>query len=515
MLWCLIVLGIVLRFSQLDRKAYWCDETLTLQHISGYASNEIHDRLIVSGQPFQFKDLKQFQEYTPGRGPQQVLNSITYSQPAHTPLFYEIAHFWASAFGCEKGSMRCLPAFLSLLQLPCIYWFMIELFAAPVAAELAVALVALSPLQLLYAQELREYSLFAAIVPLTSAALLRAINNSTWRTWLLYLFSLVLGFYFSLLTVFVFASQFVYLLCHFGLKWNKTTSSFLLTSAIALLCFLPWFAIVAVNARAAYLSLRWLTVPVSMPVWINSWCDNVSKIFVDLGPNYFQFSNGLSAVVLLLEAYAFYKLLRSGTKERSFLIVTLLLVPAIVLATGDLILGGQRSLQIKYVMSVPIAILLSVSYLLYTGQNGPIAMRWFWRGLTCFIFAGEIASCLIIVQANVWSTKTVKNQNVAELARIINNDPQAVMVSEDSSVLLDQQTNFPQLMVLTHLVRPEIYLEFSDMPRLPTLLPGIKHYYLLNPSLETLNLCGAHGFNISPVDNLSYLYLATLKREDK
>ena len=513
-LWCLIVLGIVLRFSQLDRKDYWCDETLTLQHVSGYATNEILDRLIVSGKPFQFKELKPVQEYTPERGPQHVLHSIAHSQAEHSPLFYLIAHFWASAFGCEKGSMRCLPALLSLLQLPCIYWFMIELFAAPVAAELAVALVALSPLQLLYAQELREYSLFAAIVPFTSAAFLKAIEKSSWQTWLLYLFSLVLGFYVSILTVFILASQLLYLLCHFGLKWNKTISSFLLISLITLVCFLPWLAVIAVNAREAYASLRWLSVPVSLPVWINSWCDNVSKVFVELGPDYFQLSNVLSAVVLLLEAYAVYKILRRGTNERSFLIATLLLVPAIALSTLDLILGGQRSLQIKYVMSVPIAILLSLSYLLYIEQNGPIAARWFWRGLTCFIFACEIASCLIIVQAKVWPTKIVRNQDVVRVARIVNNDRQAVMVSEDG-VLLDQQTNFPQILVLSHLVRPDLYLEFSSRPKLPVLLPGFKHYYLFNPSQEALNLYTTHGFNISQVDNLSYLYLATLKREGK
>jgi uncharacterized membrane protein len=58
-----------------------------------------------------------------------------------------------------------------------------------------MTLLAISPFQILYAQESREYSLWMLITVLSSIALLRAIRLKTRLTWVIYGVTLVFGLY--------------------------------------------------------------------------------------------------------------------------------------------------------------------------------------------------------------------------------------------------------------------------------------------------------------------------------
>src|SRR6516164_412940 len=145
LLWCLVVLGIGLRFYILDKKDFWMDETLTLLHVSGYNESDFRKGLI-TGRPIQFREVARFQKPNPEKGPAEVLSSLACSQPEHSPLFYLCAYFWARAFSAQAATMKCLPVLFSILQLPCLYWLSVELFSRRLSAELSVALMALSPL---------------------------------------------------------------------------------------------------------------------------------------------------------------------------------------------------------------------------------------------------------------------------------------------------------------------------------------------------------------------------------
>lgn len=85
----------------------------------------------------------------------------------HPPLYYSLLHYWILLFGDNQGAARALSALCSGLALPLFYGASRYLLP-PRTALLAILLLALSPFQLRYAQEVRMY----ALLTLTTAAAL-------------------------------------------------------------------------------------------------------------------------------------------------------------------------------------------------------------------------------------------------------------------------------------------------------------------------------------------------------
>ena len=69
-------------------------------------------------------------------------------------------------------AIRSLSALISLLVFPSVYWLCRELFNVPLLVPgVAIALMAISPIQLVYAEEAQEYILWLVTI-LRSSALL-------------------------------------------------------------------------------------------------------------------------------------------------------------------------------------------------------------------------------------------------------------------------------------------------------------------------------------------------------
>ena len=81
----------------------------------------------------------------------------------HPPLYYSLLHFWVLLFGDAQGTARALSALCSGLAIPVFYAASRYLLKQP-AALLATLLLALSPFQVQYAQEVRMYALLTLTV---------------------------------------------------------------------------------------------------------------------------------------------------------------------------------------------------------------------------------------------------------------------------------------------------------------------------------------------------------------
>ncbi len=171
----LLVIGLVFRFANLDKKVYWIDEVNTSIRVSAYTSSEIME-LVPTGEVIGVKDLQTFQHLHPERDIRDTIQALT-GNAEHSPLYYLMARFWMQWFGSSVIAMRSLPAVISLLTFPCLYWLCQELFASPWVGGIAIGLMAISPFHLLYAQEARQYSLWTVTILLSSAALLWAMRN--------------------------------------------------------------------------------------------------------------------------------------------------------------------------------------------------------------------------------------------------------------------------------------------------------------------------------------------------
>ncbi|GAB4229162.1 MAG: hypothetical protein Kow00121_58080 [Elainellaceae cyanobacterium] len=125
---------------------------------------------------------------------------------------------------------------------------------------IAVALLAISPFQILYAQESRQYGLWAATILLATASLLRAIRLKTVKAWAMYALTLALSFYTFLFSGLMAIAHAAYLVLLFRFRLNRTLIAYLLATGAGILLFLPWAFVVAENLNQAEMATDWTGV---------------------------------------------------------------------------------------------------------------------------------------------------------------------------------------------------------------------------------------------------------------
>ncbi len=312
----LLLLGIFFRFVNLDRKVYSHDETFTSLRISGYRESELVQQ-VFNGHEIGIKDLQKYQRYNSERGLSQTIESFVIEDSQHPPLYYAMAHFWVRWFGSSVAVTRSLSALISLLAFPFIYWVCLELFESSLVGWIAIALLAVSPFHVLYAQEARQYSLWTVMILLASATLLRAMRLKTNFSWSIYAATVALGFYTHFLFGLVVIGHGIYIAIIEGFRWSRTVAAYLLTSCLGVIAFMPWLLSIhrvkALSSTARQVSLLYLA---------RTWAANPSRVFLDLGfdaNDTLIYSVPPILVILTFIGYSIYFICRKTQNELGFL----------------------------------------------------------------------------------------------------------------------------------------------------------------------------------------------------
>lgn len=388
-----LVLGIFFRFYNLGYKVYWSDETMTSLRISGYTTEQLATEAF-NGRRLTVEEMVQtYQVPDPDRPLSDTLTALA-SHPEHSPLFYLLARYWSQGWSNPVLATRSLAAFISLCLLPAIYWLCLELFQSSWVGWGAMALVAVSPLQVLYAQEARQYSLWALTVVLASAALLRALRVKSIAAWGLYALTLTLSFYTHLFSGLVALGHGLYVVAialeqawqHWPLnrsrssaqlsagtpgsggipwaQWRSCVSPLLaygLASLVAVVLFSPWLWVVVTQVERVQEVTEWVTA--DRDNLMSYWLLNLNRLFFDMnqGPSLF---NPLLYLTLALTGYALYFLWRTTLPRIGLFLVCQIGATSLGLILPDLLLGGRRSTISRYLIPCHIAIQLAVAYLL-------------------------------------------------------------------------------------------------------------------------------------------------------
>jgi uncharacterized membrane protein len=250
--WLTILLAIVLmigmffRISNLDMKPIWVGESETLSLISGYSESEAINKIATIGaDEDSIVNISSFLKY---RYPNSEKNLGDILQKLHAsgraPLYFLLARYWVELFGHSVATLRSLSVVLSLLTVPCLYWLCLELFGLPLVGGMAMALLSVSPIQVIYAQEAGSSSLLSLLVVFSGAALLQALRTRTKVAWIAYLAALTLGFYAHYLFIFIVLGYLIYVLSIESFRFTHRSRWFWLTTFLGLLTFVPWLAIV-------------------------------------------------------------------------------------------------------------------------------------------------------------------------------------------------------------------------------------------------------------------------------
>jgi uncharacterized membrane protein len=308
---------------------------------------------VCNGPEINFKDLQKYQRATPDKTLTDTIKSLAAEDPQHPPLYYTLARFWVQWFGSSAAVTRSLSAIISLLVFPCIYWLCLELFESSLVGWVAVALIAVSPFHVLYAQEARQYSLWTVTILLSSATLLRAMRLKTKLSWGMYAVSVVLGLYTFLFSGLVMMAHGVYVFTVENFRLSKRFLAYLLASLGALLAFIPWMLVVIAQLAQVNKVTDW-TYQVKLPLLdlIKAWATNLSYFFADFGLNFGNFNDEpkfkfitkiLLPLLFIFVGYSLYFLYRNATKQVWLFVFTIIGVTTLPLAIPDLIFGGART----------------------------------------------------------------------------------------------------------------------------------------------------------------------------
>ena len=89
----IILLGIFLRFTNIDQKVYWHDEIYTSLHINGFFSSEWKDNLF-TGKIIEIKQLQYYLQSHPHKTLGDTLKVLGIEDPHHPPLYYILLRSW-------------------------------------------------------------------------------------------------------------------------------------------------------------------------------------------------------------------------------------------------------------------------------------------------------------------------------------------------------------------------------------------------------------------------------------
>lgn len=419
----LICIGLFFRCYHLDRKVIWEDELFATIHVLGYTEAQI-----VNASP-ALTTAAQLQQYfhppaAHGGAPNSIAATVTSladEDPQHPPLYYAVAHVWTDRFGSSVTALRSLSAVFGILALACVYFLGIELFASRTTALLATVLLAVSPFHVLYAQEVREYSLWTAAILVLSLTFLRAVRLGTWPSWLLYAVTLALSMYVFPFTGLVALGQGAFLLVTQGLRPSKTLARYAIACGAGLATFVPWFAIMIRSAGLTRGMAAILTTHVSPPAVLATLARNIRGVFIDVGLFHAGHVSStlvntiLTGAVVLFLLYVAAALYRSGNRRSTAFIAIALCVPMLPLLLRDLVWGGELVVQSRYFTPLYLGLELAVAafFVQAVTADGPAARGWSF-GLGALIGVG-VLSCAISSQATTWATKDFEqNRSVAQ-----------------------------------------------------------------------------------------------------
>jgi len=465
-----VAFGAWLRLAHLDAKVYWHDEAHTSLRIFGYPFKDLM-RDTFTGEILTVDALQRYQRPRADKGLGDTL-ALLAQRPEHGPVYYLLAHFWAR--WCERPQVgaRAVSAVVSLLLMPLMYLLAWELFQDRRAAGLVAALVSVSPLHLLYAQEAREYALWAVVTAGSSLALLRAARTGTKRAWRRYTLTLVVGLYSHLLILAVVLGHGLYLVTSEPGR-RRSLKPYALALAIAGIVFAPWASLLWIHSHAIHDVTGWMSRDLGLAGLARAWLQQLGRLFFDFPSGGYWW---LPSVAVL--AAAGYTVRGSARSDAGRFVMTLVAVCAAVVILPDVVAGGRRSAEARYLMPVWLGLQLMVADAASRALRTPErTLRALACGAVVVVVLGGVMSCLAISWSETWWTKGVSYFN-PELARIINRGDRPLVVSSNG------ETNPGDVLSLSYLLEPKVRLILADYGHVPEIPAGFSDVFLFNPGWE-------------------------------
>ncbi|MEG4441204.1 glycosyltransferase family 39 protein [Microcoleus sp. AT9_B5] len=483
----ILITGIWFRFTNLDRKVYSFDESITSLRISGYTWTEMVQQDF-QGQTICVADLqRKYQQINPQKTWWNTVKGLATEEPQLSPLYFILARFWVQLFDPQVATVRSLSALISLLVFPSIYWLCWELFRSASVGWVAVTIVAVSPFHVLYAQEARPYMMFAVLVLLSNAILLRAIalqkspatSKLSKAIWFIYAIALTLGLYSSLLFFLVIFAHGIYVIITENWRFSKTLIAYLLATAIAIILFAPWILVLLYNAPKIEATVGLPRLSLSFISSLQPLILLTCRMFIDThwAGGIIKFgSSGIATdlirlvvvvILLLAIAHSIYSLCRSTPKRVWLFVLTAIGITAIVLI-------AVRGVADRYLVPYILAIQIAVAYL-FTAKiaaTNPRQNKLWQLGLIALISSG-IVSCAVSSQSQLWWNKYPSSTKYnPQVAAIVNQAKKPLVITHGGNNITGK------ILSVSYLLKPQVQLLLAVKPQQVKIPDGFSDVFL-------------------------------------
>jgi uncharacterized membrane protein len=356
------------------------------------------------------------------------------------------------------------------------------------AAGVAIALMAISPIQLVYAQEAQEYILWLVTILLSSASLLRAMRledelkeerqrPDLFAAWSIYAVTLAISLYTFLWSGFVAVAHGIYVITTAKFQLSSTVRTYLLASLVAFLAFIPWLAVVIGDFFQFLISAdKTTTQPSLMPV-IGFLLMQLSRIFFDIDlSSENKFSNLLTFCFLTFIGYSIYFLVQKNNYKVWLFIIILIVVPVLPLRLPDLMAGGIQSSTEPYFIPSYLGIQLAVAYLLATQiYKQSVSNRGIWYIIMVLLIICGLISSKVNSQAETWWNKGMSYGN-PQVAQIINQTTRPLLISDALG------NNYGNIFSLSYLLDSKVRFLLVQNQKVPKIPNRFVDIFLFNPS---------------------------------
>jgi len=476
-----LVVGLVLRFSALDRAVYWYDETITSVRIAGYTKEQVEDFFVPQGRLVAPAELAPLQR-SGDRSWAATLQSLAQETPDQVPLYYLLLRAWTLLAGDSVGAIRAFSAVISLLAFPMVALFCGEWLRgwprARSVTALAIGLLAVSPIHVVYAREARGYSLAVVLALGAGWALLRALRLSaagrSRRVWAVYGAIVALNFYGHLPLALGIAAQGVYVALGGWLGRSATglapVRRMLLawggSVLAATIAFSPWIVCWLTYRKP----MGWIDRTLTLGTLVQRWGLNFSAIALDWQAVFdrplFDISSATDPIALtwqwlpigLLVAAVGASLIQlvRVTPVRIWLLPVMWGAIALPFALLDAIDGGQRSTIARYFLPAYLALGLVLAFGCSEGLANQRSRSWAVGAIALLWVVGLWSSSRAVV-ANTWWNKYSSYDDPA-IAQQVSRLDLPVVVSGNALRLLTLARRLPPTARLVYLEQPELDL---------------------------------------------------------
>jgi uncharacterized membrane protein len=477
-----------LRFVRLEQKLYWVDEVATSEHITLDVTDQIESEL-ASGNIKNIKQVTSLMELSKPATLSGTVVDLVASDPHHTPPYYLLLNLWSRLFGLEPGNLRLLSAVFSFAAIPALYWFALELFQSHLIAAISVWLYALSPFELIYAQQAREYSMWILLILLSSASLICAARRPRLRSWLLYFLFTSALLWTHLLSIWIVIAHSAFMAIHFRGS-RKTLISFGSIVALSLLLLAPWL-IMVVTRPAELNDFGGIENRVAPSLYVETFLLNLSRTVLDVDlPSYehlpyFQWLLivPIAATVLLI-ASCVWLFIRRATSESRTMLCLLGVCTMLPLVLADVVAGGRRALLPRYDSPAWISLDLILAFSIVNALSTQKKLN-LWAGRAAMVLilcCGSYSQWQFLSRTTWWTTRP---PDLARSAVFLAGNPNVPLGVDLSSVHTGQMISLAYFLR----ERPIITIKDQSVP----MYSGEAFVY--RPSEELIkNIEGSHRF---------------------